>query len=65
MTSQWIDVEVIEGVMASHSQGEVIRGVWSYGGDVGIVGKPQVGDLVGYYRDGYCQIWEKVVYTAP
>jgi len=63
MTGQWIDVQVAEGVMdfnGLHSEGEVIRGVWSYGGDVGIAGKPQVGDLVGYYREGYCQVWEKL-----
>ena len=63
MTGQWIDVQVVEGVMGfngAHSEGEVIRGVWSYGGDVGIAGKPQVGDLVGYYDEPYCQIWEKL-----
>jgi len=63
MTGQWIDVEVLEGVMefnGFHSPGEVIQGVWSYGGDVGVAGRPQVGDIVGYKRDGYCQIWEKL-----
>lgn len=63
MTGQWINVEVLEGKMYFnkwYGPGEIIRGVWSYGGDVGIVGKPKVGDLVGYYAEGYAKIWEKV-----
>lgn len=63
MTGQWINVEVLEGKMYFNKwfgPGETIRGVWSYGGDVGIVGKPKVGDLVGYYEEGYAKIWEKV-----
>ena len=63
LTGQWIDVEVLEGKMYFnrwYGKGKIIRGVWSYGGDVGIVGKPKVGDLVGYYEEGYCKIWEKL-----
>jgi len=65
-TGQWIDVEVLEGEMYFnkwYGPGEIIRGIWSYGGDVGIIGKPQVGDLVGYYEEPYCQIWEKTKYN--
>jgi hypothetical protein len=67
MTGQWIDVEVIEvsSVPALYSKkifnpGEFIQGFWSYGGDDGIVGKPQVGDVVGYYEAKYAHVWEKV-----
>jgi hypothetical protein len=59
-TGQWIDVEVIEGKMGCRDPGTIIRGVWSYGGDTGIVGKPKEGDLVGYYEAPYCNIWEKI-----
>lgn len=63
MTGQWINVEVLEGKMYFnkwYGPGEIIRGIWSYGGDVGIVGKPKAGDLVGYYAEGYAKIWENV-----
>jgi len=63
MTGQWIDVEVIEGKMYFNkwfSPKEIIRGIWSYGGDVGIVGKPREGDLVGYYEQEYAKVWEKI-----
>lgn len=59
-TGQWIDVEVIEGKIGCRDPGTIIRGVWSYGGDTGIVGKPKVGDLVGYYETQYCNVWEKI-----
>jgi hypothetical protein len=51
---------VIEGKMGCIDPGTIIRGVWSYGGDTGIVGKPKEGDLVGYYEASYCDIWEKI-----
>jgi hypothetical protein len=62
-TGQWIDIEVIEGVVffnKPYYPGEVIKGIWSYGGDTGIVGKPEKGDLVGYREVLPCLFWEKI-----
>jgi len=62
-TGQCINVQVIEGVVYRREifhQGEIVEGICSYGGDVGIVGKPQVGDIVGFYFGYYVQIWENV-----
>jgi hypothetical protein len=59
-TGQWIAVEVIEGAMGSYRKGEEIKVIWSYGGDTGIIGKPQIGDMVGFYYDYYASLWEKL-----
>jgi hypothetical protein len=59
-TGQWITVRVIEGAMGSHRKGAKIEGIWSYGGDTGIIGKPQIGDIVGFYYGHYAKLWEKL-----
>lgn len=59
-TGQWITVQVIEGIMGSYRKDEKITKIWSYGGDTGIIGKPQIGDIVGFYYDYYAQLWEKL-----
>jgi len=62
-TGQCIKVQVTEGVVCRREvfhQGEIVENICSYGGDVGIVGKPQVGDIVGFYFGYYVQIWENV-----
>jgi len=66
-TGQSIDVEVVEVCEIPcvfsrrvYRVGEIIEGFWSYGGDNGIVGKPKVGDIVGYFEEPYANTWEKV-----
>ncbi|GAI08804.1 unnamed protein product [marine sediment metagenome] len=67
-TGQCIDVLVTKGVVdRRHSfyRGEVVKDICSYGGDVGIIGKPQIGDIVGFRIGYYAQIWEKVDLSSP
>ena len=62
-TGQWINVEVIEGAVYLNGPfypGDNIIGIWSYGGDTGIIGKPKKGDLVGYYEEYPAKLWEKI-----
>ena len=59
-TGQWIKVQVLEGAMGGYRKGEKIERIWSYGGDTGIIGKPQIDDIVGFYYDMYAQLWEKL-----
>lgn len=63
-TGQWIDVEIIYGLVnidnRSYCRSDVISGIWSYGGDTVIVGKPQRGDIIGYYEGFYSHVWEKI-----
>jgi hypothetical protein len=62
-TGQCIDVEVIDGVVycgKAFRKGDVVNNICSYGGDIGVVGKPQIGDTVGFYFDHYAEVWEKV-----
>lgn len=62
-TGQWIDVEIVEGAVGNggtHGPGEVIRHIHSDGGDVNIVGKPQVGDMVGYQHGTFTLSWVKL-----
>ncbi|MBA7662304.1 hypothetical protein ES703_70332 [subsurface metagenome] len=59
-TGQWITVQVIEGAMGGYHKGEKIERIWSYGGDTGIIGKPQIGDIVGFYYGRYAELWEKL-----
>lgn len=50
-TGQWITVEIVEGVVHFNQPffpGDVVAGIFSYGGDTAIRGRPAVGDLVGY-----------------
>ncbi len=65
-TGQCIKVQVTKGVVCSievYKQDEIVDRICSYGGDVGIIGKPQIGDIVGFYLGYYVQIWEKVELT--
>ncbi len=65
-TGQCLKVEVTQGVVIQrgiYKQGEIVDNICSYGGDVGIIGKPQKGDIVGFYLGCYVQIWEKVEST--
>jgi len=62
-TGQCIDVQVIEGVVYRRKEfypGEIVEGICSYGGDVGVAGKPKVGDIVGFYLGYYAQVWERI-----
>jgi len=63
-TGQCIDVLVTEGVVFrrdSFHKGETVQHICSYGGDVMIIGKPQIGDMVGFRSESYyAQIWEKI-----
>lgn len=62
-TGQCIKVQVTEGVVYRREifhQDDIVEGICSYGGDVGIIGKPKVGDIVGFYFGYYVQIWENV-----
>lgn len=67
-TGQCIDVLITKGVAdrkRSFYRGEVVKDICSYGGDVGIIGKPQIGDIVGFRIGYYAQIWEKVDLSSP
>ena len=63
-TGQWIDIRVVSGKCREYDGfvevGDIRRGIQSYGGDWMIVGKPQVGDYVGFYIEGYSKVWEKI-----
>lgn len=59
-TGQWITVQVIEGAMGGYHKGDTIERIWSYGGDTGIIGKPQTGDIIGFYYAMYAELWEKL-----
>lgn len=59
-TGQWITVQVIEGAMGGYHKGDTIERIWSYGGDTGIIGKPQTGDIIGFYYARYAELWEKL-----
>jgi hypothetical protein len=59
-TGQWIIVQVTEGIMSSYPKGITTNRVWSYGGDTVIIGKPKIGNIVGFYWGFYAQIWEKL-----
>ena len=39
---------------------DILRGIWAYGGDIGIAGRPKVGGTVGYYEENYAKIWERI-----
>ena len=71
-TGQWIDIVILEvsSIPPKFSRkiyrtGETVTGFWSYGGDDGIVGKPSVGDVVGYFEEPYVRIWEKTFGAIP
>jgi len=63
-TGQCIDVLVTEGVVFRkrwHHKGETVEHICSRGRDIYIIGKPQVGDMVGFRSESYyAQIWEKI-----
>ena len=61
-TGQIIDVVVIDDIVGygGKREGELIEGIYSYGGDTMIVGKPQTGDIVGWRLGYYASIWEKI-----
>ncbi len=62
-TGQTIEVRVVSGTCyfnGAHGAGEVVEAIQSGGGDVCIVGKPEVGDIVGFRRDGLAQVWERI-----
>jgi len=62
-TGQSIDILIIDDVACNGNKcrkGEIIRGIFSNGGDTVIVGKPKVGDAVGHRLGDYASIWEKI-----
>jgi hypothetical protein len=62
-TGQIIDIVIIDSVACYDGDyeggcaGDTIEGIYSYGGDTGIIGKPQAGDLVGWRLGNYASIW--------
>ncbi|MFC2070292.1 hypothetical protein ACFLTB_03875 [Chloroflexota bacterium] len=67
-TGQCIDVLVTEGTVLrkrTFYKGETVEHICSYGTDILIIGKPQIGDMVGFRLEGYNEIWEKVDLSSP
>ncbi len=66
-TGQCIDVLVTEGTVFRkrwYHKGETVEHICSYGGDILIMGKPQIGDMVGFRSESYyAQIWGKITTT--